>query len=195
MISSEVLLEFGAETVSLDKNTIIFNEGESPRYFFCLLSGSVKMFNLTEDGKEFIQGIFEAGQSFGEPPILGGFKYPASAITLKKSELIRLKKDSFIELLKARYDVHLAFTTALSNRLYYKSMIMREVSVHSAAHRILTLLNYLKKEHGGKEPYTVNLSRQQIAELTGLRAETVIRTLKKMEEHKEVTIIDRKIVI
>ncbi len=195
MIPSEVLLEFGAETVPLEKNTLIFNEGESARYFFSVLSGSVKMFNLTEDGKEFIQGIFEVGQSFGEPPILGGFKYPASAISLKKGSLLRLEKDRFIALLKTRQDIHFSFTTSLSNRLYYKSMIMKEVSVHSAAHRIFTLLNYLKKENGSQKPYTVNLSRQQIAELTGLRVETVIRTLKKMEEDQKVAIVDRQIVI
>ncbi|MEO0572672.1 MAG: Crp/Fnr family transcriptional regulator [Bacteroidota bacterium] len=195
MVAIDVLLDYGAEIVLFDKHSTIFDEGDTPRYFYSIVSGSVKMFNLTEDGKEFIQGLFEKGQSFGEPPIFGDFKYPASAACIQKSELIRLQKGRFFDLLDERKDIHLAFTRHLSNRLHYKSMIMKEVSVHSASHRILTLLNYLKKEKGRDQPYAIKLSRQQLAELTGLRVETVVRTIKKLERNNELSIIKRQIVI
>ena len=39
----------------------------------------------------------------------------------------------------------------------------------------------------------VEITRQQIADLTGLRVETVIRAIKSLEKKGEVTIKDRKV--
>lgn len=44
-------------------------------------------------------------------------------------------------------------------------------------------------------PLTIDLTRQQIADLTGLRVETVIRTLKRLESDSKVQIINSKVVI
>jgi CRP-like cAMP-binding protein len=194
MIKEELLLEFGAQVILLDKNENLFNEGGNANFFYQIITGEIKMYNLTEDGKEFVQGIFNDGKSFGEPPLLGDFKYPASAAATQPTRLLKLNKDKFIDLLRNHTDVHLSFTALLSNRLAYKAMIGKEVSIYPPEHRILTLLNYLKKE-SGKELYTVELTRQQIAELTGLRVETVIRSIKKLESRKILLIKNHKVMI
>ena len=71
----------------------------------------------------------------------------------------------------------------MAHRLAYKAMIGKEVSVHPPEHRILTLLTYLKQQRNTKD-FIVDLTRQQIAELTGLRVEKAIRPIKKMESEK-----------
>ena len=40
---------------------------KSPRYFFQLIEGCIKMVSHGEDDKSFTQGIFTTGQCFGEP--------------------------------------------------------------------------------------------------------------------------------
>jgi CRP-like cAMP-binding protein len=61
--------------------------------------------------------------------------------------------------------------------------------------RLEGLLNYLKSYHEGDcaHSFAVELTRQQIANLTGLRVETVIRPLKKMEHQGKLKIKERKI--
>ncbi len=61
--------------------------------------------------------------------------------------------------------------------------------------RLTGLLNYLKSYHDGDctHCFTVELTRQQLANLTGLRVKTVIRTLKKMEQEGDIIFKDRKI--
>lgn len=194
MIKEDLLIEFGALTIGIEKNENLFNEGEHANFYYQIKTGEIKMYNLTEDGKEFVQGIFSDGKSFGEPPLLGDFKYPASAAATQPTKLLKLHKDKFINLLRNHADIHLSFTALLSNRLAYKAMIGKEVSMYPPEHRILTLLNYLKKE-AGKEQYIVDLTRQQIAELTGLRVETVIRAIKKLEVQKILQIENHKVIM
>ncbi len=194
MIAETLLLQFGGQTITLDKNEVLFSEGGRADYYYQIMQGAVKMYNLTEEGKEFVQGIFEGGKSFGEPPLLGNFRYPASAMATEKTQLLRVPKKGFLELLIGNPPIHLAFTSLLCKRLAYKAMIGKEVSVHPPEHRILTLLRHLKKQQ--PEPvFTVPITRQQIAELTGLRVETVIRAIKKLESRKKLHLENHKIIL
>ncbi len=194
MIIEDLLLEYGAQRIGLDKNEVLFNEGGRADFYYQICSGQMKMYNLTAAGKEFVQGIFDDEKSFGEPPLIGDFKYPASAAATKKSILLKLPKENFVALLRAHPNIHLQFTALLCNRLAYKAMIGKEVSIHPPEHRILTLLRYLKNQNGHAE-FVVDITRQQIAELTGLRVETVIRCIKKLETQKIVQLENHKIII
>lgn len=71
-----------------------------------------------------------------------------------------------------------------------------EISSQEPEHRILRVLDYLKKEiYKLEKPFSfkVDLTRQQIADLTGLRVETVIRATKALEKKKELKIKNRKV--
>jgi CRP/FNR family cyclic AMP-dependent transcriptional regulator len=193
MINSEILEAFGATQKLLAKTEILFEEGAEANHYYQIVSGEIKVLNWSEDGKEFIQGIFTEGQGLGEPPLLGRFPYPASAMATTETKVYKLSYQSMIELLKSNFDIHLKLTYILSNRLQYKAMIMKEMSNHDAEHRIVSLLAYLKKRDGIKGIFEVNLTRQNLADLTGLRVETVIRTVKLMQEQKKLKIKGRKI--
>jgi len=196
MIPEHILFEFNAEKISLDKGQTLFYEGKRADFYYQVIKGEIKMHNLTENGKEFIQGIFKNGKSFGEPPLFANFSYPAAASATKPTTLIRLSKEQFILLLKKYPEIHLELTSELCNRLGYKSMMIKEVSIHSPEHRILTLLSHLKKlSNTNNSLYIIELTRQQIAELTGLRVETVIRAIKKLEADKKLVIKNRKILM
>lgn len=195
MIPEQLILDFKGTLKNYSKDRTIFNEGEQADFYYQIKTGHVKMFNLTEDGKEFVQGFFENGTSFGEPPLFGAFKYPATALALATSEIYLLSKTSFFELLKAYPDIHLKFTKMICKRMIYKAKMAKEVSIHPPDHRILTLLHHLKANAKIETDFEVPLTRQQISELTGLRVETVIRAIKKLEKSNALTIVDRKVVI
>ena len=196
MIDEYLLLKFGAKKNDFQKGEIIIKQGESARYYFQILNGTVKMNNFNDEGKEFIQGIFVNGDSFGEPPLLINDNYPANAIAIVPSEIIMLTKEKFLELLRINQEAHLAFTINLAKRLYFKTIMASEISSQYPEHRVLKLIDYFKTKKN-KLPkefnYMVEITRQQIADLTGLRVETVIRAIKSLEKKGEVTINDRKV--
>ncbi|WP_298761675.1 Crp/Fnr family transcriptional regulator [uncultured Psychroserpens sp.] len=194
MIPVELLETYNAKLKTYTKDATIFEELDTPIFYYQINSGSVKMINLSEDGKEFAQGIFYDGNAFGEPPLFGDFKYPATALCVQDSSIYILPKDTFFDLLKAHPDIHLNFTKLLCKRMIYKAKIMKEVSIHPPEHRIMTLLEHLKNNFGNEMyDYEVELTRQDISNLTGLRVETVIRSIKKLEKNNKLSIRDRKV--
>ncbi|WP_119789266.1 Crp/Fnr family transcriptional regulator [Flavobacterium anhuiense] len=196
MITVELLEKYGVIKKSFDKNDIIFEEGNLPLHYYQIISGEVKMSNYNDDGREFIQGIFYNGQSFGEPPLFLNQKYPANAIAVENTEIFILLKENFMKLLEDNPKVSIKIIENLAQRLYYKSVMAAEISTHEPEHRVLKLIdhgiayfNFQKDKNG----YLINFTRQQIGDLTGLRVETVIRTIKTLEKKGELKIINRKV--
>ena len=197
MISAELLEQHQATRKSYKKNDVIFEQGKLPLNYYQIISGEVKMCNFNDDGREFIQGIFHDGQSFGEPPLFLERVYPALAIALTDCELFVLPKKQFMEMIKTNATVSMKIIEHLAQRLHYKSVMAVEISSQEPEHRLLKLIDYsikffeLKKE---KEGFRIDLTRQQMADLTGLRVETVIRAIKSLEKKNEIKIINRKVI-
>ena len=196
MIAIDLLEKYGALKKSFDKNDIIFEEGNLPTHYYQIISGEVKMSNYNDDGREFIQGIFYKEQSFGEPPLFLNQNYPANAIAVEDAEILLLPKDNFMKLLQENATVSIKIIENLAQRLYYKSVMAAEMSTQEPEHRILKLIDHgiayfnFKKEENG---YLINFTRQQIGDLSGLRVETVIRTIKALEKKGVLKIINRKV--
>lgn len=196
MITVELLEKYGVVRKSFDKNDIIFEEGNLPLHYYQIISGEIKMCNYNDDGREFIQGIFYKGQSFGEPPLFLNQKYPANAIAVENTLILILPKENFMKLLEENPKISIKIIENLAQRLYYKSVMAAEISTHEPEHRVLKLIdhgiayfNFQKDKNG----YLINFTRQQIGDLTGLRVETVIRSIKALEKKGELKIINRKV--
>jgi len=205
MIDPLVLQSYGAREISLQKDEILFREGEEALNYFQVRSGAIKMITNSPDGQEFIQGVFKSNDSFGEPALLCSFPYPSHAIALEPSVIIKLSKEKFLTLLRENFEIHLHLDQVLCQRLRYKSMVLSELSFYDPEHRIMSLLKYLKDEARqtrrgdgmvrSDHVYEVPFTRQQLADMSGLRVETVIRTVKRMEEDGKLKLVGRKIVL
>src|SRR5690606_24642902 len=102
-----------------------------------------------------------------------------------------LSEDYFFQMLTENFDLHLKLTRVLCHRLRYKSMVLSEISSRGPDHRIYALLKYYKEKNGvpGKDTrIRIPFTRQQIADMSGLRVETVIRTVKKMEKEGKLVL-------
>ncbi len=196
MIEKKILEEYGSEILQFKRNEFLFKKGDTAKYYFQVIKGGVKMNNYNDRGNEFIQGIFGKNKSFGEPPLLINYKYPANAIAINDLSIYRLPKNKFKELLLSHNKIHYDFTKLISHRIYYKATMANGISSNSAEEAILTLFKYLKNDvHENKVPFglKVEFTRKNIAGLLGLSIEATIRTIKKLELEKKVKIIDKKI--
>jgi CRP-like cAMP-binding protein len=195
MISQSLLIDSGAQEILLEKGAYLFHENDRAQYYFQVKTGKIMMLNINTEGKFIAQGHFIDGQSFGEPPLFDDSLYPASALAEEDSTLFKLTKTRFIQLLKKNPEIHFLFTKTLAVRLQFKSMLLKEISGFKPEHRILTLLDYTKStaQIQLSEKQEVKLTRQQIADLTGLRVETVIRAVKELEKAGELSLVNHKI--
>jgi CRP-like cAMP-binding protein len=195
MIPETILRKYGARVVELERGEILFSEGDAATHFHLVRSGRIKMSSYNDQGREFVKGYFVEDQSFGEPPFFNRMPYPASAIAMVDSTVWKCAHDAFMQLLAENFEIHLTLTRVLCGRLMYKSMMMTEIAVEEADHRLTTLIEYFGKsdaENGAE--YRVPYTRQQLADMTGLRVETVIRTIKEMETQERLRIEEGKII-
>lgn len=197
MIDPHILQLSGAVSKKYPKGFTIFMEGSFPLFYYQLEEGEVKMNNYNAEGKEFIQSIFSPGQSFGEPPLFVDEPYPANAETLSEAVIWQLSKDDFMAMLQKFPEVSIGINRSLSRRLLYKSVMAPDIASQDPTKRLLTLMSYLKGHQKGDSEaefsFQITLTRQQLADLTGLRVETVIRTIKQLEKDGKLKIVQRKI--
>ncbi|MGI9651522.1 Crp/Fnr family transcriptional regulator [Chryseobacterium sp. RLHN22] len=195
VISQKILESAGAVTKNFGPSENIFTEGESANYYFQIVSGTVKMNNYDESGKESIQTLLKDGDCIGESLLFTDRKYPMNAVTLNPCEVLSLKKEKFLSLLVENPKLCFDMNKWLSENLYFKQIMAQNMSSQSPKVKLKTLMDYLKS----KEPedkkfrFQIPLTRQQMASLTGLCVETVIRTLKKMEKEGRLLIENGKV--
>ena len=195
VISVDTLLTWGATYKKLAPDEIIFIEGAEAHFFYQLVSGSVRWVNVFDDGREFIQTMVEPGECFGELALFDDQDYVATAIANEPSIIIRLDKDSFQRLLKSDSEIHFEFTRQLVKEMRFKFLLVRELARPDPEHRLMTLISYFKKTGRNINPLRnkVQLTRQQIADMTGLRVETVIRAIKALERKGFLSVLHGKV--
>jgi CRP-like cAMP-binding protein len=195
LINSNLLDKYGAETFLTESFETIFYEGDTPRYYYQIVTGRIKLNHFDEDAKEIIQSVLIPGQSVCELLLFIEERYPVNAETLLPCEIIRISKERFLELLDDNPDVSIDINKFLSERLYQKFIMMQHNLSLKPEVRLLGVLNYFKSYSNNKEKYSFELylTRKQLASITGLRIETVIRTIKKMEDDMILKLINSKI--
>ncbi len=195
IIDIDLLIAWGATYKEVSKGAIIFKEGQNCSFYHQLVSGSVRWVNMDDNGKEFIQKIIEPGESFGELPLFDDGLYAATAIVDEKSVILRLHKPTFLQLLKEYPAISLSFSRMLAQRIRFNFMQLKSLAFNDPETRISILLNYFKQENKNfcGNCNQLKLTRQQIAGMTGLRVETVIRSMRHMHDRGELLIDKGKV--
>jgi CRP/FNR family transcriptional regulator len=193
-IDLDLLYSWGAVAKKYKKNEIIFYEDEAANFYYQIIDGSVRLFNSNDEGKEFTQGIFGKGDGFGEPPLFINETYPSKAITIQDSTILKLSKDKFFKILDEYPSIQKYFLILLAQKIHSKSKTSKEIINQKPEFRIIAFLNSFKKKSGNSsEKILIPYTRQEIANYTGLRVETVIRVFTQMNKDNKVAIINHKI--
>lgn len=196
MIMDELILRSERTDIqSYSAGDIIFSVGESPMYYYHIIKGDVKLHNTAGNAKELVQEVRHAGQSIAEFSLFVDEPYPVSAVALNDCEIIKLPKLDFFKLMDRHSEISTHLLNVMSTIIYTRFLMSDIHFTHDSASKLIMLLNFLKKDQLDKEPYTfeVPLTRKEIGNLTGLRVETVIRSIKKLEKQEILKIINRKI--
>ncbi|MGI9649989.1 Crp/Fnr family transcriptional regulator [Chryseobacterium sp. RLHN22] len=184
LIDEKLLMRYDAVIAEYDPDDVIFNEGGISKFYFQIRKGIVELNNYDVDGKEFTQHILFEGQSIGESFLISDIPYTVNAVAKSACEIIKISKCEFLRMPEENSEVSLQLFKLIAERLSDKYYMMFTLISQDPESKIEGILNYLKKHSNHERPfsYEVPLTRRQIANLTGLRIETVIRTVKRMEK-------------
>jgi CRP/FNR family transcriptional regulator len=183
---------------SYKKGQIIFSEGDEGAGFYVVISGRVKIFKLSPDGKEQILHMMEPGEIFGEVPVFTGQGYPAFAEAHINCSLLFFPRIAFIELIRKDPSLSLNMLAVLSWRLRKFAALIEDLSLKEVPGRLAAYLLYLSRKSGSGDEFDLDISKGQLASLLGTIPETLSRILSKMSrqrlissEGSRIRIVDR----
>ena len=122
------------------KKAIIFSEGEEARGFYVILSGKVKVYKVSPDGKEQILHVVNAPDSFAEAALFIEGSYPAFAEALSDSQLLFFPKRGFIKLIEKNPQLSINMIVSLSQFLKRFASLIEELSLKEVSSRIAKYL-------------------------------------------------------
>jgi CRP/FNR family transcriptional regulator, dissimilatory nitrate respiration regulator len=161
----------------------IFSEGDQADRFYVVISGKVKIFKLSADGKEQILHIFCAGEPFGEAPVFSGKQFPASAEALEKTATLFFPRTAFVDLITSNPALALNMMAVLAERLHRFTDLIEQLSLREVPERLASYLLYRRSENGAGDTLELDLTKTQLASFLGTVPETLSRVLARMEKN------------
>ena len=181
------------------RGQIVFSEGDDGTGFYVVISGRVKIFKLSPEGKEQILHIFGPGDPFGEVAVFSGQHFPANAEAMESSRIFFFPRDSFSDLIKKNPSLALNMLAILSKRLRRFANLIDDLSLKEVPGRLAAHLLYLSGQTEGSEQLELSITKTQLASLLGTIPETLSRILGKMSKQgfiesdgRQIKILDRK---
>lgn len=168
------------DDLTVVKGEAIFLEGDDGNGFYVVISGKVKIFKVSWEGKEQILHIFGPGEPFGEVPVFGGKQFPASAEALEKGRVFFFPREDFTALIKKNPELALNLLAVLSKRLRRFTSLIENLSLKEVPGRLAAYLLYLRGSGEGTAELELDISKGQLASLLGTIPETLSRILGKM---------------
>jgi CRP/FNR family transcriptional regulator len=174
------------------KKESIFSEGDSSDWFYIVKKGKVKITKLSQDGKEIILEVISPMEFFGGIAVLRGFPYPANAVAMEDTEVLKISRKDLLSLLDRFPDLMYCMAMNIGDRIKGSHETLKSIALEKVEARIASLLLKLSDKAGEKVPEGVlinmKLTKQDIAEMVGTTVETSIRTMSKLTKAGIVSI-------
>ena len=187
------------KTRKYPKNSMIILEEEMGDVVFIVMSGTVKITRVNDEGKEVILAMLGSGEVFGEMAILDGESRSANALSQENCEVITINREDFLNLLKTNNKVSLNLMTEFAIRLRKSDQQIEALSLDDAEHRIGVSILNLAEELGVIRQGVVTVDnlpyQQDIANMAGTSRETVSRVMKIFEDRGLITKAGHKLSI
>ena len=181
------------------KKQVLFSDGEEARGFYVVLSGKVKLYKISPEGKEQILHVVSPPEAFAEAALFLEGNYPAFAETLTDSQLLFFPKRDFIQLIERNPQLSINMIVSLSHFLRKFASLIEELSLKEVSSRVAKYLIdlSLKSAKEGRNPREIDLdlSKSQLASKLGTISETLSRSLAKMKAKKIIDVKKNRILI
>jgi signal transduction histidine kinase len=133
----------GASDLHLGKGEFLVHQGDSPRFFWILLEGEIRIFH--SDGHDSTLFKMQSGNAFGELPLLANIPAGVNLQTTMPSHLLQLDEEQFWNLMTSCPQVRKAILANMAERFQkMQSMTLQQekmVSLGTLAAGLMHELN------------------------------------------------------
>ena len=164
------------------KGSVIYFQNEKCSTLDMLLSGSVLIQSITEDGHALTVSQFTKGDIIGLNLLFSqkGF-YPMTIIAKSDSTILHLKKEIIPEISMKNKDFLLMLLQYLSDRTVFLTDKIKLISGRSIRQLILDFLTFEYHVQVSSR-IKLNMTKKELAERFGIQRTSLSRELQKMRE-------------
>ena len=172
----------------------LFFQGDNATSFYLVLSGRIKLFRISPDGKEKVVEVMETGATFAEALMfMDQPHYPVNATAIGPSRVIGINCRDFKEMLRESIDTCFLLLGGMSFRL---RGLIREIDALSLDTGTVRTVSYLLN-HAPEDSncFELTIAKSVIASRLSVKPETFSRILKNLHEQEIVSINGRNVTI
>lgn len=170
--------------ITLEAERFVFQQGAKAEFLYLVVSGKVRLYFSSPDGKEKTVRHFSAGQTFADALMfMARETYPANAITLEKSVLLPVRSETYRHVLLDNPAVAFQMLGRLAEHLHAVSRQVEMLSVFDAGTRVLMFLNQtLPPDTLPGSCHAQPMPKKALAEYLAIRPETLSRLIRQFEQ-------------
>lgn len=180
-------LEYG-KIVSFKKRETPFVNGELYRYFYIVLKGKIKTFQMNfETNREITLNVHRQGDMFDILILLDGKPHELIYEVLEKVELLQLPIEKVREWLKTNEQFNRHFFPYIASQLRHQETLSSDLALYDTSERLSKLLiQNMNIENPHYYQLLQNMSKTEIAKLLGTVRHVVERHLKELEKNDTI---------
>ncbi|NJC95219.1 MAG: hypothetical protein C3F07_06935 [Anaerolineales bacterium] len=191
-LSDDILKEISIHTELREyrRGDVLFWEGDVCAGLHIIESGSVKLYRISPQGRQYIIAILTEGATCNEVPAFDGGTNPVNVEALETTRVWVVDAQLLLKLVKAYPEFALKVLSKFGQNLRNFVGKVSEMAFYQVTHRLARLITELPTD--GVRPHW---TQEQLAARLGTVREVVSRSLKELETSGAIRIEGRRIQI
>lgn len=166
----------------------IYNECQQPLGVYTVCKGRAKVFSTDDKGQQMITWIRHPGETFGHIALFSENEYFCNAKAMGDTVLSFVEKKKLEDFLAAHPKTYTLFLRKIAAEMHTLQLKLNDTAYKPARSKVAkALINAISfKSKDTSAPAIHGIKRTEIAEITGLALETVVRTLAELEKRSVI---------
>jgi CRP/FNR family transcriptional regulator, dissimilatory nitrate respiration regulator len=180
---------------TLQPGEIIVSEEDPIRAFYVVISGQLKLYKSSAEGKEQTLYLLGPGEPFGLCTAFATDSFPASVTAIEKSSVLIIPGMVMEAVAMKEPALLLNIIQILSRRLKESMTLVEALSLKEVPQRIAAFLLQAmpNKQNDKKNTFELTITQRELAKIVGATPEALSRSFKKMSNDKILHVDGRRI--
>ena len=177
---------------TVERGEIVLSEGDLSTAWYFIVSGAIKVFMTSSEGKEQILNILRPGESFNDVPSFDGGPALASAQAMGTVVLYGISNKNLEFILSNHPRLSMNINRILAGKVRQLAILVSDLSFRPVIGRVAKIL--LQQSADASES-SQRFTQQEMAAMAGTAREVVGRSLKTLEEEGIVKLERNRLII
>jgi CRP-like cAMP-binding protein len=173
---------------------MLFTPADKAECFFAILSGQIKVFQLSPSGSEQTLHLYGPGDTVAEAAVWAGIAYPACAEAIKDSLVLMVSRKTLTEAITRDPELAVGMIAGLSGKLREFNSMIEQLALKQVPARLAAAL-LEESAKAGSATFRLPHAKRHLAGRIGTAAETLSRTLRKLQDQGIIKVRGQEITI